>query len=130
MKKYLVDSDILMDFFKKKPYATDLLQRLQSQGELVISILSVAELCAGWTSKEINFFIPRLYTLVICEGITKTIAECAGKWRHNYKVKGLNLSTIDTLIAATAIEYHYELVTRNRKDYPMPELRLYNFKPV
>jgi predicted nucleic acid-binding protein len=46
-------------------------------------------------------------------------------WRQEYKSKGVNLGTPDTVIAATAYVHNYPLLTNNTKDYPMPELALY-----
>ncbi|MEK7517938.1 MAG: type II toxin-antitoxin system VapC family toxin [Patescibacteria group bacterium] len=125
MTSYLLDSDILMDFFKKKEEAVDLITKLIDKGNLFTSILSVAELRAGWSKKQAEFFLQRFYNLVEIKNITKEIAELAGKFRWEYKERGITLPTIDTLIAATAITEDCQLVTRNKKDFPMPQLKLY-----
>lgn len=39
MKTYLIDSDILIDFFKKLPIAVELVHNLGEQGKSVISAL-------------------------------------------------------------------------------------------
>jgi predicted nucleic acid-binding protein len=44
-----------------------------------------------------------------------------------YKNKGKQLGTPDTVIAATAYLSDFPLVTNNAKDYPMPELKLYKY---
>ena len=120
-----MDSDILMDFFKKKEEAVNLITKLIEKGNLAVSILSVTELRAGWSKEQAKFFLQRLYKLVEIKNITKEIAELAGEFRWEYKTKGITLPAIDTLIAATAIVEDYRLVTRNKKDYPMPQLKLY-----
>ena len=125
MISYLLDSDILMDFFKKKSEAVVLISNLASEGNLAMSILSVAELRAGWNPRETKSLLPRFYELIDIKNITKEIAELAGKFRWEYKTQGISLPTIDTLIAATAIIEDYQLVTRNKKDFPMPQLKLY-----
>ena len=125
MTSYLLDSDILMDFFKKKEEAVDLITKLIDKGNLFTSILSVAELRAGWSKKQAEFFLQRFYNLVEIKNITKEIAELAGKFRWEYKERDITLPTIDTLIAATAITEDCQLVTRNKKDFPMPQLKLY-----
>lgn len=96
MSGYLIDTDVLIDFFKKRPYALAIIESHASRHELSVSILTVAEL--------------------------------AGELRYAYKIKGVSLPTVDTLIAATAITNGHTLVTRNIKDYPMPELHLYTFQ--
>lgn len=125
MSTYLLDSDILMDFFKKKDYAVSLLDKLNKRGNLAISILSITELRAGWNEKQAGFLLPRLYKLVSVKSLTKEITELAGKFRWEFKVKGISLPTIDSLIGATAIVEKSQLVTRNKKDFPMSHMKFY-----
>ncbi len=127
MKTFLIDSDVLADFFQKRQYALRLIEKLTQEGNLTISLLTVSELRAGWTKHQAAFFLPQLYDLTKPFGLTESISELAGELRYTYKIKGIHLPTIDTLIAATAIINEHTLVTRNIKDYPMPELRLYSF---
>lgn len=127
MTSYLLDSDILMDFFKKKEEAVDLITKLVEKGNLSTSILSVTELRAGWSKEQAKFFLQRFYDLVEIKSITKEIAELAGRLRWEYKTEGVSLPTIDTIIAATAIVEDCQLVTRNKKDFPMSQLKLHQF---
>ena len=127
MKTYLLDSDVLIDFFKRKSEAVTLVEKLGREGELVLSILSVAELRSGWTDQQAGVYLPHLYNLARVVPITAVdIAEWAGEYRERYRKQGVTLATIDALIAATAICFSYCLVTRNIKDYPLPELELYS----
>jgi predicted nucleic acid-binding protein len=59
------------------------------------------------------------------EVVTKEIAQQAGTWRQEYKKQGRQFSTPDTVIAATAYLKNCTLVTKNAKDYPMPQLQVY-----
>lgn len=72
-----------------------------------------------------KFLLPRLYAVCSVVPVTKEIAEQAGIWRQEYKGKGKQLGTPDTVIAATAYLLKSPLVTNNTKDYPMPGLNLY-----
>lgn len=125
MRQYLIDSDVLMDFFKKKDYAVDLIEKLVMEDSLAISILSITELRAGWNNEQTKYFVPRLYELMEIKNLNQRIAELAGQFRWQYKAKGISLPTVDVLIAATAILEKCQLVTRNKKDFPMPELKFY-----
>lgn len=127
MTTFLIDSDVLADFFQKRSYALHLVEKLSQAGNLAISLLTISELRAGWTDNQATFFLPQLYDLTKPFGLTESIAELAGQLRYTYKTKGVSLPTVDTLIAATAIINGQTLVTRNTKDYPMPELQLYAF---
>ncbi len=117
MTQFLLDTDILVDFFKKRPYAQHLLAEIKEKGDLFLSILSVSELRAGWTEEEASYFLPILYAIAERASITDEIAERAGAMRQVYKSRGISLPTIDTLIAATAIIGNYNLVTNNKKHY-------------
>ena len=122
---YLIDTDVLINFFKHKDPAKILIADLSERALLAISTLTITELRSGWTKEQADFLLPRLYALCSVVPVTKEIAEQAGIWRQEYKSRGLSLGTPDTVIAATAYLYNYSLVTSNAKDYPMPELKLY-----
>jgi predicted nucleic acid-binding protein len=126
---YLIDTDVMIDFFKQKNPAKDLIIALSKQNTLSLSSLTIVELRSGWTNEEANFFLPKLNALCSILPVSAEIAEKAGQWRHEYKTKGQQLGTVDTVIAATAYLADSPLVTNNIKDYPMPELTLYHHRP-
>lgn len=126
---YFIDTDVMIDFFKHKDPAKELITQLSKQGTLALSALTVTELRSGWTSEQADYLLPRLYALCSIVPVSKDIAEQAGKWRQEYRGKGVSLGTPDTVIAATACLARSPLVTNNAKDYPMPELTLYKPSP-
>lgn len=126
--KYLLDSDELISYFNKWPETTKRVNTMLLSFEVAISTISITEIRAGWTKEIAAERMPRLYSLLSVYNVTTDIAEQAGVWRQSYKTKGIQLSTQDTIIAATAYLNDYCLVTNNTKDYPMPELNLYRDK--
>ena len=122
---YLIDTDVLIDFFKHKEPATALITSLSKRDTVAMSTLTITELVSGWTTDQATWHLPRLYALCSVVPVTKDIAEQAGKWRQEYKSRGRQLGTADMVIAATAYLNGYCLVTNNVKDYPMPELKLH-----
>jgi predicted nucleic acid-binding protein len=123
---YLIDTDVWVDFFKHKDPAKAFIEKLSNTSTLALSALSITELRSGWTKEQAAFLLPRLYALCDIIPVTKEIAEQAGRWRQEYKGKGITLGTPDTVIAATAYLNHAPLITNNIKDYPMPEITLQN----
>ncbi len=122
---YLFDTDILIDFFKKRDQAVQLVTTLAQKHDLRTSVIVVAEIRVGWTDQEAGVYLPVLRRLFPSVGITDAIAELGGKLRRDYQHQGQSVFLPDALITATAIAEDYCLVTRNTKDYPMPELTLY-----
>ncbi|MHB8578104.1 MAG: PIN domain-containing protein [Dehalococcoidia bacterium] len=53
---------------------------------------------------------------------TPEAAELAGDWRYRHRQQGIQISTTDALIAATAFVHRAHVVTANPRDYPMPEI--------
>jgi len=60
-----------------------------------------------------------------CFPVTYSIAERGGRLRNDWARKGRTLGLADMVVAATALEHNLALVTANRKDFPMPELKFY-----
>ena len=121
---YLLDSDMLIYFFNQAPPGYDLISSLLTHNErVVISVLSVMEARAGWDQEEAGTFVPVLYDLFPIESVSTAIAERAGRLRYEYKHEGKSKPRpVDAVIAATAIEHDYCLITNNLKDYTMPGL--------
>ncbi len=126
MNKFLVDTDIWIDFLNKQEYALDLIPRLSEEGYVFSSVLTIAELRAGFTRERAKRFMPIFYAFTnMAVGVSENIAEIAGTFLFEYKKKGINLGTVDAIIAATAIQNSYILLTNNKKHYPMPEITFY-----
>lgn len=124
-ERFLVDTDKWISFLNKRESAIDLVSKLKKQGEIFSSILTIAELRAGWTDKMADHFLPIFYAHTKIMDVSQKIAELAGKFLKDYKARGISLPTVDTLIASTAIIEDCQMVTGNKKDYPMQQLNLY-----
>lgn len=126
---FLLDTDIIISYFNRNDPTVVLVEdMLQKATTVAISTLTITEVRTGWTHEKAALYMPKLYDLFTIETITVEIAELAGVWRHDYYSKGKPLSTPDTIIAATAHLRAFSLVTKNTKDYPMPEVQLYGWK--
>ena len=126
-KQYLIDSNVLMEFFKKRGNAVDLMNSLRQRGGLAMSALSIMELQAGWTDEQAQQLFPLLYAVVDVADITHEILHCAGTLRRDYRKQGIDLPSIDTIIAATAIQNDMCMVTHNLRNFePIKELELYS----
>jgi predicted nucleic acid-binding protein len=57
--------------------------------------------------------------------VTSEVARYAGELCNQFRTKGRTLSLPDVTIAAICLTHKLTLMTDNRKDFLMPELRSY-----
>ncbi|MBP7634646.1 type II toxin-antitoxin system VapC family toxin [Candidatus Ozemobacteraceae bacterium] len=116
--RYLVDSDVLIDFLRGRPEAVEFLKL--HFPNIHLSVISVAELYSGVREGgERRVLESALNSCHIME-VSNAIAIMAGSFRQTFgKSHGVCLP--DALIAATAKEYGMHLVTLNVKHFPMFE---------
>ena len=118
MAKHLLDSDILVLALRGHANVLDLLDMLRSQGEVCISVATRAEIVAGVRPHEEQRTMALLDSLVNLP-ITASIADHAGRLIHRYAEE--NISLVEALIAATALQHDLTLITTNAQRFPMLE---------
>ena len=123
--RLLLDTAVLVDVLCSRKGRRKLLGEVVRAGHvLTTTTLNIAELYAGIRSGEevkTEAFLQSLETFDVIEAT----ARLAGKLKNAWARKGRTLTLADTIVAATAIEHGCMLVTDNRKDFPMPEIRFY-----
>jgi predicted nucleic acid-binding protein len=60
--------------------------------------------------------------------VTPRIAVVAGSYARQFRQKGVTLDVPDLIVAATAAVHELELVTANRRHYPMEGLKIYGME--
>jgi len=118
---YLIDTDVMVDVSRQN---ADAGTYVDSLNDAAISIITAQELIVGARDKSDAFGIDSLITTFPVVHIDAAIGQRACDLLKSYARSG-GLRTFDSLIAATAIECGYTLVSRNRKHFAMiRELRL------
>jgi predicted nucleic acid-binding protein len=119
----LVDTDIAIDFLRRREYAKKLLEDWAEGGLLAISTLTHLEIYQGIKSGEETATDAFLDGLVSID-VDISIARMVGKMLGSLRLKGKTISIADAIIAATALHLDVPLITNNISHYPFPDLRV------
>ena len=111
----LIDTDVMIDVSRGNPNAASYLDSLSDPA---ISIVTAQELIVGARNKRDVAGIDSLISTYPVMHIDADIGQLAYDLLKRY-ARSDGLRTFDSLIAATAIERDFALVTRNRKHFAM-----------
>lgn len=124
MARYLLDTTALIDFSKGfEPVRSWILALIAGAEVLGVSPVGVAEFYAGLRPEERPEW-DEFFGALPHWGISPHAARQAGIWRSEFRRRGIQLATTDVLTAAVALEQQAVVITRNVKDFPMPEVRV------
>ncbi|MDP2719504.1 MAG: type II toxin-antitoxin system VapC family toxin [Dehalococcoidia bacterium] len=119
----LVDTDIAIDFLRRREYARELLENWVGEGLLAISALTHLEIYQGMKAGEeraTNAFLDGLVSVAV----DIPIARRAGTMLGELHSKGMTLGIVDAVIAATALQFGAPLLTNNVERYPVADLKV------
>jgi predicted nucleic acid-binding protein len=125
MSSYLLDTDAVIDHLLGMPTTRALVQWLHSDGHtLCVRDVVIAEVHAGLLPRhrEAAQTLLAACTFLPADAV---MAQQAGNWRYAWARQGVQISTTDALVAATAHAHGAIIITGNVKDYPMPELTIH-----
>lgn len=118
MAQFLIDTDVLIDYLRAKSESVTYLESLTQP--LTISAVTVAELYAGVRDGAERVVLENFIGSFQVRAVDEEIAARAGILRRDFgKSHGTGLA--DAIIAATAEELQANLVTLNKKHFPMLE---------
>lgn len=119
--RILVDTSVAIDCLRGNENALRALRDARLDGaELLISLLSVAEIYAGMypeESERTQEFLSALTPVGVDDGVARE----AGAQAFEYRSARPKTSIVDYLIGATAAAEQAELWTLNVKDFPTVE---------
>ncbi len=116
--RYLIDTDVLIEYLRGSDRAAEFLEKIK--GELLISAITVAELFSGARGPDELDALDQFMLAFEVVPVDERLARAGGQLRQEYHAShGVGLA--DALIAASAAEREAELVTFNRRHYPMIE---------
>lgn len=114
--KIVVDTDVLIDFFRGYPDAKNFVSQYFT--DIHISAVTITELYSGVRSKKEERYMEDLLESIEILEVNQKIARDAGLLRKKFS-KSHGTGIIDSIIAATALFHQIPLATFNQKHYPM-----------
>ena len=125
MKAVLVDTGVLIEVLRGRE--AKLLARWEelagSDVPLAYSPVTSAEIWHGVREGE-EEAVEALLAAMICIPVDARIGRKAGEYLRRHR-KSHSVELGDALIASASVLHQLQLWTRNRKHYPMREIRLY-----
>ena len=119
----LLDTDIVIDFLRRRDYARKLLENWAGEGLLAISTLTHLEIYQGMKGgeeKATNVFLDGIISVAVDVPIARRAGSILGELRS----KGVSIGIGDAIIAATALQVSAPLLTNNVEHYPFTDLKI------
>ena len=126
---YLVDTNALSELRRKQPdsHVVNWFAGRAAQS-LFLSVLTLGEIRKGILRlddantdaarrRDLNDWLELDLSTFFLGRILSVDSSVADRWGHLQALAGRPLPAIDSLLAATALQYHLTLVTRNVKDF-------------
>lgn len=127
MAIFLLDTAVIVDALNGRCGHERFLGELLDQHNLLACCsIHVTEVYAGMRPREAKATEALLKSLKFYE-VTWEIARHAGELKNRWAKNGHTIALPDVTVAAVAMANGLTLVTGNRRDFPMPELRLLQF---
>jgi predicted nucleic acid-binding protein len=116
-KIVLVDTSILIDFYRKTEKSSSIWFSLVKQGYgFAISVITKYEIYAGASQIQIDFW-QNVFKEIIILPLDEKCVDTAVRVNANLKRKRKQIDFPDLLIASTAIAHKLTLTTPNRKHF-------------
>jgi len=124
--KYLIDSDVLIDFLNNRAEAIRLLIKFE-ESEMAISVITFAEILEGLVDDRKKYLnVRKGLSKLSMLAVDANIAEKFAGVRAILRKKGELIENMDIFIAATAMSHDLVLVTNNKRDFErIKGLKLY-----
>jgi len=117
-ERNLLDTDIVIEYLRGAAKAVQFLETLE--GDLLLSVITVAELWAGARGEEEEAALEQFFLAFRILPVDEATAREGGILRRQYAPShGIGLG--DALIAAASLKEGVRLVSFNAKHFPMIE---------
>ena len=115
--KVVVDTDIIIDYLRKRQPGAELLKRAYLKYHLHVTSITVYELLYGVQKSGKANLINRLLTYVTVLTFDEAAANKAAALHYSLTSKGLDIGVKDALIAGICEAHKLPLLTRNVRHF-------------
>lgn len=120
---YLPDTNVFIRALHGKEPDASFLKRAIERNNCFISVVVIAEFLVSADDKAEEVFRTFMSKLVILPVDTST-AEKAASYRKELKTKTKRIIIVDCFLAAQAKLNHLTLITNNKSDFPMKDIKV------
>ena len=122
MPKYLLDSDVIIEWLRRNEHVVGWLEEHDAAGDfLACTPVSIAEIYAGMRPRE-QFFVGEILGVLHCVELNDRIGHKAGHYRYTFgRSHGVEIA--DALNAAAAHVHGLTLCSLNLRHYPMRDVK-------
>ena len=116
-KVVLLDTSILIDYFRKTEKSNSTWVKLYDQGyDFSISVITEYEIYSGATPSQLDFWEKILKNTSVL-AFDQSVVKVAVKTNNNLKSKRKQIDLADLFIASTAIAHNLPIATLNKKHF-------------
>lgn len=119
---YIPDSNIFILGFMGSKREKEFLSQVVDRGELVLSVITVAEVLAKATNEEEQIFRDLMSRFPVLT-VDLEVSEIAVEYRKQ-SIKTKRVHLVDCFLAAQAKVNKLTLVTNNKSDFPMRDIKI------
>ena len=118
----IVDTNILIEAAKKNNPSFQFLKNTVAKEKIHLSVITIAEFLARASASE-KRMIERLILNSEILVVDEQVARIAAKYRQRF-LKTSRTKSLDYIIAAQAKVHNLTLVTNNKSDFPMKDIKI------
>lgn len=123
MKKFLPDSNIFIKATKGFEAELKFVNKQIEKNELIISVIVIGEFYTKATDSEKQMFDNLVARFGVLE-VDEAVAKLAGNYRREFIRKSKRVYLLDCFLAAQAKLNNLTLVTHNKIDFPMRDIKV------
>ncbi|MBK6904235.1 MAG: type II toxin-antitoxin system VapC family toxin [Saprospirales bacterium] len=117
MEIICIDTNLLIDYYRKKDKTQTRLRLLAHQFQIVVPAIVAYEFIRGDKGSEPDVFLDRLFAQTSSLAFDLTCARKAAEIWRDLKAIGKSIEPEDLFIATTALVWGYRLATNNHKHF-------------